>query len=104
MSNVPIKVTYTDLADLKGQVLNLASAFDNADGASITPTRTATTAGVGQFLSQLGDALDQFTASWRLWLDTAGDDASILGSSIGQAAIDFSALDAAGSDLTVTLS
>ena len=46
MSNDPIKVTYTDLADLKGQVLNLASAFDNADGASITPTRTATTAGV----------------------------------------------------------
>ena len=104
MSNDPIKVTYTDLADLKGQVLNLASAFDNAEGASITPTKTSTTTGVGQFLAQLGDSLDQFTASWRLWLDTAGDDASILGSSIGQAAIDFSALDAAGSDLTVTLS
>lgn len=104
MADDPIKVTYTDLGDLTGQVLNLATALTNADGASVTPARSGISAGVGQFLPQLGDALDRFTASWRLWLDTASDDASILGSSIGQAAIDFSALDAAGSDLTVTLS
>ena len=84
MSNDPIKVTYTDLADLKGQVLNLASAFDNADGASITPTRTAT------------GSPSTTTPPGTAWRTRAGRIRAIR--------FDFSALDSAGSDLTVTLS
>ena len=42
MSDDPIKVTYTDLADLKAQVLNFASAFDFSALDSAGSDRTVT--------------------------------------------------------------
>jgi hypothetical protein len=103
MPSDPIKVRFASLDDLKSQVLNLANALNNAEGVSVLPARSGIASGAGQFLAEVGDALERFTQSWRLWLDTASDDASVLGASVGQASIDFSALDTAGSDIHISL-
>ncbi len=103
MPSDPIKVTFANLDDLKAQVLNLANALTNAEGESVVAAGSGISTGVGQFLAQMGDSIQRLTQSWRLWLDTASDDASVLGTSVGQASIDFSALDEAGSDIQISL-
>ena len=97
MTTDPIKVSYATLADLKSQLLNLGIALDNAAPGAVTPGAASVTAGAGQFAGDLGDGVEKFTTSWKLWLEAVSDDCSIVGNSIGQAKIDFSALDAAAS-------
>lgn len=95
MTTDPIHVTYTTLADLKSQMLNLGIALDNAIAGAVTPGKTSVTTGAGQFSSDLGEGVDKFETSWKLWFTAVSDDCSIVGNSVGQAKIDFAAIDAA---------
>lgn len=93
----PIKVAYEGLDDLKKQLLNLGIALDNAAIHSTTPAGGKITTGVGDLASYLGESASKWTTGWSMWLAAVSDDASIVGNSIGQASIDFSAVDAAAS-------
>ena len=97
MSNDPIHVTYSSLDDLKSQMLNLGIALDNAATSHVTPSGTSITTGAGQFSGDLGDGPAKFVDSWKIWLAAVSDDCSIVGNSVGQAKIDFKAVDAAAS-------
>lgn len=97
MTTDPIHVTYASLADLKSQMLNLGIALDNAYPGAVSPGGSSVTSGAGQFAGDMGDGVDKFETSWKLWLAAVSDDCSIVGNSIGQAKIDFAAIDAAAS-------
>ena len=97
MSTDPIHVSHATLADLKSQLLNLGVALDNAAPGAVAPGGSSVTTGAGQFAADLGDGVDRFVASWKLWLTAVSDDCSIVGNSVGQARIDFHAIDGAAS-------
>jgi hypothetical protein len=104
MGSDPIHVSYANLDDLKSQLSELGIALDNAVPGAVTPTVSSVDSGAGQFAADLGDGPDKFSASWQLWLTAVSDDCSIVGNSIGQAKIDFTAIDAAASyDQTIQL-
>lgn len=78
-------------------MLSLSAGLDNAGTGVLSPAARGVTVGAGQFAAGMGDDVQMFADSWRLYLGALSDDCSIVGSSVGQAKIDFHAVDAAAS-------
>ena len=90
-----IHVEYSALDGVRSRLLNLCNGLDNAGGHAVARAGGSVIAGAGQFAACLGEDVERFVGSWRLYLDAVSDDCSIVGSSVGRASIDFKAVDTA---------
>jgi hypothetical protein len=95
MRDDSIRVEYASLDAVKSHLLSLSDGLDNAVGGAVVPAGSSVAAGAGQFAAGLGDAVQRFEDSWGLYLGAVSDDCSIVGSSVGQAKVDFHAVDSA---------
>lgn len=97
MSLDPIHVNSATLDEVRSHLLNLGIGLGNASTGTVAPAGSSVTTGAGQFAASLGDDVQKFVDSWRLYFGAVSDDCSIVGNSVGQAKIDFHAVDAAAS-------
>ena len=95
MADAPIHVRFETLADLRGQLLRLGIALDNASGDALAPAGAHLTSGAGELAPDLGDSVEQMTTSWSMFLAAVSDDASILGNTVGTTSVAFHDVDAA---------
>ena len=101
MSDDPIKVSYSTLADLKHQLTDLSLAFDNTVP-GVSSGEQNVTEGAGELAPQLAYGLAAFSLAWKSSLTAMGDGAALIGNNAGQAAVDFAAVDVSYSS-TITL-
>lgn len=95
MRNDPIRVDNDTLGDVMSQLLNLSIGLDNAGTGAVAPAGSSVSTGAGQFAAAMGDSAQRFVDSWKLYLGAVSDDCSIVGNSVGQAKVDFRAVDVA---------
>jgi hypothetical protein len=95
MRTESIHVDNAALDAVKSCLLNLSIGLDNAGAGAVAPAGSSVTSGAGQFAAGLGDDVQKFVDSWRLYLGAVSDDCSIVGNSVGRAKVDFHAVDAA---------
>ena len=88
----PIKVSYSTLADLKGQMSNLSNAFTNTVPA-VQGTESEMGTGAGEFAQYLSYGAAEFELAWTAGLTAMAQGSALIGNNIGQAALDFNAVD-----------
>ncbi len=88
----PIKVDYSTMADLKGQMSNLSNAFTNTVPA-IQGTEGQLAAGAGDYAQYLQFGAAEFELAWTAGLTAMAQGSALIGNNIGQAALDFNAVD-----------
>jgi hypothetical protein len=92
-----ILVEPTTLDGVRSRLLDLSIGLDNFGDGSVVPAGNSVTTGAGQFAAGMGEDVQRFAKSWKLYLDAVSNDCSIVGNSVGQAKVDFLAVDAAKS-------
>jgi hypothetical protein len=91
----PILVEHTTLDGVKSRLLDLSTGLYNFGDGSVVPAGNSVTTGAGQCAASMDEDVHRFAKSWKLYLEAVSDDCSIVGNSVGQARVDFLAVDAA---------
>jgi hypothetical protein len=92
-----IRVEPDTLDGVKSRLLDLSKGLDDFGQGAVVPAGNSVTKGAGQFAGSMGEDVQKFAKSWGLYLEAVSDDCSIVGNSVGQAKVDFLAVDAAKS-------
>lgn len=98
-----INVSDSTLDTVKSHLLSLSDGLDNAVSGAVAPAGNSVAAGAGQFSAGMGEGVQRFVDSWRLYLEAVSDGCSIVGSSVGQAKVDFHAVDSAAASASLDI-